>query len=371
MTQKPREGGSATAVGIGPRRPASRHRRDDAGRARRSPGTRLTQHGRRSDAALILRLLRETGQYRLHIAGIFALSLLAAPLALLAPVPLKITVDSVIGSEPVPGFVDAVLPEGVISSPEAVLGLAAAILLLLAVLTQLQAVCTTVLQTYTGERLLLAFRSRIFQHLQVLSLSYHDRAGTADSVYRIQYDAMALQYVAVDGMIALFSATVTVVSMIYVTALIDPGLALIALAVVPPLLVVSWRFRNRLRTRSRQVKQLESGALSVVQEVLTGLRVVKAFGQEDREQERFVGRSADGVRARLRLTLAEGAYGLVIALIVGGGSAAVLFAGVRLVQTETVTLGELLIVMSYVTQLYAPVKTIAKRAGTLQGLRRR
>jgi ATP-binding cassette, subfamily B, bacterial len=95
--------------------------------------------------------------------------------------------------------------------------------------------------------------------------------------------------------------------------------------------------------------------------------VVKAFGQEDREQERFVGRSNDGVRARLRLTVAEGAYGLVIALIVGGGSAAVLFAGVRLVQAGTITLGELLIVMSYLTQLYGPVKTIAKRAGTLQG----
>jgi ATP-binding cassette subfamily B protein len=95
--------------------------------------------------------------------------------------------------------------------------------------------------------------------------------------------------------------------------------------------------------------------------------VVKAFGQEDREQERFVGRSRYGVRARLRLALAEGAYGFLVGFIVAAGSAAVLFVGGQRVRTGAVTTGELLAVMSYLTQLYAPVKTAAKRAGTLQG----
>jgi ATP-binding cassette subfamily B protein len=319
------------------------------------------------DLGLILRLLREAGPYRLHIAGIFAMSMLAAPLAVLAPLPLKIAVDSGIGSEPVPGFLTTVLPGLAGASSGAVLAFSALLLLVITLLTQLQSVCTTVLQAYTGERLLLAFRSRIFQHLQLLSLAYHDRSGTADSLYRIQYDAMAVQYVAVDGLVSLVSAVVTIVSMVYVTSRIDGGLALIALGVVPPLLLVSWRFRARLRSRASEVKQLESGALSVVQEVLTGLRVVKAFGQEDREQERFVGRFRDGVRARLRLAMAEGAYGLLVGLIVAAGSAAVLFVGGRLARTGTVTTGELLAVMSYLTQLYAPVRTAAKRAGTMQG----
>ena len=320
----------------------------------------------RNDLTLVLRLLREAGPYRHHIAGIFVLSMLAVPLALLTPLPLKIAVDSGIGSDPLPGFVTEAVPAMATASPEAVLTFAAVLMLLVALLSQLQSVTTTVLQTYTGERLLLAFRSRVFQHLQLLSLSYHDRTGTADSLYRIQYDAMALQYVAVDGLVSLVSSVVTIVSMIYVTARIDGGLALITLCVVPPLVLVSWRFRTRLRSRARDVKKLESGALSVVQEVLTGLRVVKAFGQEDREQERFVGRSREGVRARLRLTMAEGSYGLLVGFIVAAGSAAVLLTGGRLVRTGSITLGELLAVMSYVTQLYEPVKTAAKRAGTLQ-----
>jgi ATP-binding cassette, subfamily B, bacterial len=320
----------------------------------------------RNDLTLVLRLLREAGPFRHHIAGIFVLSMLAVPLALLTPLPLKIAVDSGIGSDPLPGFVTEAVPAMATASPEAVLTFAAVLMLLVALLTQLQSVTRTVLQTYTGERLLLAFRSRVFQHLQLLSLSYHDRTGTADSLYRIQYDAMALQYVAVDGLVSLVTAVVTIVSMIYVTARIDGGLALITLCVVPPLVLVSWRFRTRLRSRARDVKKLESGALSVVQEVLTGLRVVKAFGQEDREQERFVGRSREGVRARLRLTMAEGSYGLLVGFIVAAGSAAVLLTGGRLVRTGSITLGELLAVMSYVTQLYEPVKTAAKRAGTLQ-----
>ena len=337
------------------------------GALRDGPVRRGRHRESRSDLTLVLRLLREAGPYRLHIAGIFALSMLAAPLALLTPLPLAIAVDSAIGSDPLPGFVRSVLPGLEGASPTTVLAFSALMLLAVALLTQLQSVCTLVLQTWTGERLLLAFRGRIFQHLQLLSLSYHDRTGTADSLYRIQYDAMALQYVAVDGLVSLVTAVVTVASMIYVTARINGGLALIALAVVPPLLLASWHFRARLRSRAGEVKKLESGALSVIQEVLTGLRVVKAFGQEDREQERFVGRSRDGVRARLRLALAEGAYGFLVGFIVAAGSAAVLFVGGQRVRTGAVTTGELLAVMSYLTQLYAPVKTAAKRAGTLQG----
>ena len=285
------------------------------------------RHRSPGDLALVLRVLREAHSHRWHIGGIVVLSLLAVPLALLVPLPLKIAVDSGIGSEPVPGFVSALVPTAATASSEAVLGLAGLMLLLVALLTQLQSVSTAVLQTYTGERLLLRFRGKLLQHLQLLSLGYHDRVGTADSVYRIQYDAMALQYVAVDGLVSLASSVMTVAAMIYVTARIDGGLALIALAVVPPLLYVSWRFRSRLRGQARQVRQLESGALSIAQEVLGGLRLVKAFGQEDHEEKRFVGRAEDGVRARVRLALAEAAYALLVGGIVAAGSAGVLVVG--------------------------------------------
>jgi len=319
-----------------------------------------------SDLTLFRRIAAETRPYRLHIGAIFVISMLSAPLALLTPVPLAVAVDSVIGDRPLPGFLDAIVPFGLGDSQDGILIFVAVLFLAVAMLTQVQALGGTILKTYTGEKLLLRFRSKLFQQSQRLSLAYHDRVGTSDSTYRVQEDAKSLQYIAIESLISLVTAATTLVAMIYVTARIDLLLAAVALAVSPLLLVAAKTFRPRMRTTSREVKKLETGALSVVQEVLTGLRVVKAFGQEDREQERFVGRSSAGMRARIRLRLIEGGYALLVGTLIGAGGAIVLYTGIKGVQQNRITLGELLLVMGYLSQLYAPIKTMAKQAGTLQ-----
>jgi ATP-binding cassette subfamily B protein len=319
-----------------------------------------------SDLALFRRLASETRSHRLHIAGIFVVSMLAAPLTLLTPVPLAIAVDSAIGSQPLPGFLDAVLPAGVGDSKDAVLFFAAFLFLAVAVLTQVQDLGSTILRTYTGEKLVLGFSSKLFNQSQRLSLAYHDRVGTSDSSYRVREDAKSLQYIAVDSLVSLITAATTLAAMIYITARIDFQLALVALAVSPVLLLTAKHFRPRMRATSREVKKLESGALSVVQEVLTGLRVVKAFGQEDREQERFFGQSSLGMRARIRLRLIEGGYALLVGTMIGAAGSVVLFVGVRHVQQGVITLGGLLLIMGYLTQLYAPIKVMARKAGSLQ-----
>src|SRR5262249_9336207 len=100
--------------------------------------------------------------------------------------------------------------------------------------------------------------------------------------------------------------------------------------------------------------------------VLSAVRVVKAFGQEGREHDRFVGRATAGLRARLRLAVVEGAFAALIALTFAVGMAAGLFIGVRHVQAGTLTLGELLLVVTYLVQVYAPLETISKKVGDLQ-----
>src|SRR5256884_8799309 len=120
--------------------------------------------------------------------------------------------------------------------------------------------------------------------------------------------------------------------MLFVTAMIDWRLGLIALAVAPPLLLALHVYRRRLRSGWHEAKALESSALSVVQETLSALRVVKAFGQEEREGERFVGRSGESMRVQIGLSRAEGSFGMLIALLMGLGGSAVLFVGARRVQ---------------------------------------
>jgi ATP-binding cassette subfamily B protein len=311
-------------------------------------------------------LLCQARPYWPHIAGIFLLSLLSTPLALLTPLPLKIAVDSVIGSEPMPGFLAALLPVTVSGSKTATLTFAVGLLIGIALLSQLQGLGSALLRTYTGEKLVLGFRAQLFRHVQHLSLSYHDTQGTSDSTYRVLWDTAAVRYVAIDGVIPFITASFTLVSMLYITFRLDWQLALVALAVSPILFLVARLYRRNLRRQSRQVKVLESSALSIVQEVLTALRVVKAFAQEDREQQRFVRRSSEGVWARIRLSWSEGVLGLLLSLTTAIGTAAVLFVGVGHIQAGTLTLGELLLVMGYLSQLYGPLKTISRKIASLQ-----
>ncbi|HEV2751898.1 MAG TPA: ABC transporter ATP-binding protein [Gemmatimonadales bacterium] len=318
------------------------------------------------DLALYRRLVRQARPYWGHFATLFTLGLLASPIALLNPVPLKIVVDSVLGGRPLPGFLQAVVPGTLAQSPAAMLLVAIGLLLVVAAIDQVQGLTSTLLRTWLGERLLLDFRSRIVDQVQRLSLLYHDTRGTADSLYRIQQDAPAIQNILVDGVIPFITAAVTLATMIVVTARLDWPLALVALGVCPPLLILSRVYRGRMRRQSRHVKKLEAATLGVVHEALGALRVVKAFGQEARETDRFVGRAREGMAARLRLALLEGRFGVLVGVTVTLGTAAVLLIGARHVQAGVLTIGELWMVLIYLRQLYDPLKTISRKAASIQ-----
>jgi ATP-binding cassette subfamily B protein len=321
---------------------------------------------RYSDVALYRRLLLQARPYWPYIVGIFLIDLLATPLALLGPIPLKIAVDTVLGSAPLPSFLDAVLPEVITGSVLGLLIAAAVLQVVVVLLSQLQGLCSHVLRTHTGEGLTLGFRAQLFRHVQRLAFSFHDSRGTADTIYRIQYDAPSIQWLTIYGVIPLVSAVVTLLSMIYVAALFDWQLALVAMTIVPFLIVLPQVYNRRMRGQYSDVKEIESSTLGIVHEVLTALRVVKAFGREDHEQERFVYQSHAGMGARIRLAFAEGAFELLLNIITATGTALVLFVGVSSVLEGRLTLGELLIILSYLTQLFGPLATIGDTVARLQ-----
>ena len=316
--------------------------------------------------ALFRRLLQQARPYWAHVIGIFLLGLLASPVGLLAPLPLKIAIDSAIGTHPVPRFLSHVLPASATRSPTAILAIAIVLLLGVAALENLFALADSFLRTYTAEKLLLDFRARLFSHLQRLSLSYHDAKGTTDSVYRIQYDTPSMQYLTIDGLGPFVTSTVTLLIMFYVTFRIDPPLALVAMIISPVLFMLSMAYRPRFRKRSKELKQLETSAMGVLQEVLSAVRVVKAFGREKHEEDRYVHKSRAGMWARIRLDLLGGCYSLLVGLTTALGTACVIWIGVRHVRAGTLTLGSLLLVVSYLGQLYAPLKTIGRKATSLQ-----
>jgi ATP-binding cassette, subfamily B, bacterial len=313
----------------------------------------------RPDRGLFWRLLRQARPYWPHVAGLLALSLLAPALKLLSPIPLKLAVDGVIGGRPPAALTS-------LSGP-ALLAAAAALLVFVTLLALVVGLAASVLSAYVGEKLVRGFRAVLFRHAQRLSLTYHDTRGTTDSTYRIQYDAPCIQWVVVEGTVPLVTSVFTLAAMIAVVAAIDWPLAAVALAVAPVLFLLTHVYGRRLRRQAKEVSKVESSAMSVIQEVLAAIRVVKAFGQEDREQERFVGRSNAGLRGKLRVAVFTGLLSLLVGLAVSVGTAAVLYIGVSHVQAGRITLGDLLVVMAYLAQLYGPMETLSKKVADLQG----
>jgi len=325
--------------------------------SRRSPG---------SDLTVYRWLARQVRPVWPGLALYALVGLLASPLALLNPLPLKIAVDSVLGSQPLPGFLEALLPAGFTGSQDGILLFAVLLLVGVAVAGQLRELARSLLKTYLGERLTLDLRARLFDRAQRLSLGYHGRTGTADTLYRIHRDTAAVNYLTVEGAVPFVSALVSVVAMMFVMVRIDWELALVALGVAPALLVLTGTVRPRIRTRSRLIKRLESGVQAVVQETLGGLLLVKAFGQEDRETRRFTERADKAMRARLRLAHIQGWFGVGVGATTGVGMALVLYIGVDHVRTGVLSLGQLILIVGYLSQLYSPLKTMSGKVASVQ-----
>src|SRR5258708_5843397 len=182
---------------------------------------RKPSHRAGGQSNLYVRIIRQTQPYWRHLLGVLLLSTLASPLALLSPLPLKLIVDSAIGTSPLPWGLEALLPRVGQDTSTAVLVLAAVFVVGIGLLSRVQDMMTGMVGAYPAEKLVLDLRARLFQHSQRLSISYHDRKGSADALHRIQSDAIALRYITIDGFIPLVSAGLTLIGMIYVTARIN------------------------------------------------------------------------------------------------------------------------------------------------------
>jgi ATP-binding cassette, subfamily B, bacterial len=317
--------------------------------------------------AIYRRVLYEIRPHWVGLAALVALDALAAPVALLMPVPLKIVVDNVLGSQPLPDFLRSIVPPSITASPSAILVLAVALLLSVAVLGQVLRLGSWILREYLSEKIVLEFRSKLFAHVARLSLAQHDRRGGNDLTYRIQYDAPAIRWLVMDGALPLFRALLTLCAMLYVIARLEPLIAAIALITIPAIFLLTRFYSPRLRENWRSVKKLETNALSVVQEVLGAIRVVKAFGQEGREQERLVQVSRKGLLERIRVIVTESKFSLLVGITVAMGTAAVLLVGADAVRSGELTTGDLVLVMAYLAQLYDPIQMMGKQVTAQQG----
>jgi ATP-binding cassette subfamily B protein len=302
------------------------------------------------------RAFEDLRPYLWPIVVLLVISLLAVPIALIFPLPIKLLVDSVLGSQPLPGYLTIFVGSQV--SKSLAISLAISILLGAAVLTYLQNLVNVWYNNKVGNRMTLDVRARLFRQMQRLSIAYHDTMGASDSAYRTLNDAPMLRSFGIDNIIPLTTSILTLAAMILVMVYLDWQLALIALLVSPLMFLLTVAFRPRIRAGWRKYRASESAAMEVAQESLSASRLVKSYGQEERKNQQLVSHYSASLSAQLKVQVDSAFYSLLVGVVTASGLAAVLYIGIGHVQAGILTLGSLLVVNYYVTQLYTPLRNV-------------
>jgi subfamily B ATP-binding cassette protein MsbA len=280
---------------------------------------------------------------------------------LLQPWPLKIVLDNVLrGKKQDHGWLNHLIDKTAGADPVRVLMFACAAVLLIAVIDAICSYADKYLTTSVGQWVTHDLRQRIYTQVQRLSLAYHDQQPTGDLISRVTSDIDSIQSFIVSGLLGVLVNAVTLVGMIVVLFYINWQFALIALAVVPPLFVIVYTYTRRVKKASREVRKKEGSMISVVEEVVTSMRVVKAFAREDYEIKRFEGESLDAVEAALRARALKAKLVPIVNIITAIGTCAVLWFGARLAMEGHLTPGSMVVFVFYLGKMYKPMQEISK-----------
>jgi ATP-binding cassette, subfamily B, bacterial len=311
---------------------------------------------------MVMKLLPYLKAHRWRIAWALLQVLLIAGFELLKPWPLQIVIDNALGGKPFP-------IAALSSSPVKLLLLACVGM----VVVHFGAGVLTLLHNYTairiGQDMVNDLRGALYAHLQRLSLAFHSRQRVGDLLYRITADSFAVQTMIMNGALPILSALVLLAGMLVVLFPLDPALTVLALTVVPVLFALIALFNRKIVEIAGDVRTTESRVYSLVQWAMSSIKLVQAFTKEEEEHRRFMGASRESLQATLRLYSWQTLYSGTVNLVIAAGTAIVVFAGAQAVMSGTLSIGQLIVFISYLAQLYAPINQITQSWGLIAGAR--
>lgn len=295
---------------------------------------------------------------------IFAVLLLLLGIAanVLKPWPVALIIDSVLGSKPLPSWLDSSV--GAWPKPS-LLALFASFVFVFHLTQGLFAAGQNYLSIRAGLKGLALLRTQLFDWMQRLSLSFYQRMNQGDLIYRATWDTYSIQTLFQQGIFKFLNSFFSLVLMLAVMWQLNKRLTLLMLAIFPPIFATMYFFGKGMNRRSLAAHQADSRVTSLVQQNIAALPLVQSYTQEKREQSRF----GEQVQAALgRRTSQHGfevIYWLVIALLFGTGTAALTWWGGREILQGKLTLGELIIFLSYLAQLYEPLNQLTNVGATV------
>jgi ATP-binding cassette subfamily B protein/subfamily B ATP-binding cassette protein MsbA len=315
-------------------------------------------------ASLYARLAPYLRPYRVSIVVVLVILVAQVGVGLVEPWSLQILVDNGLRGSPFPGWVYTVMP--FLTNGAAIVVFAVVGAIIVRLFGNALELVGDFFKSRVNSGVTLRFQADLFQHLQRLSLSFHDQTSVGDSLYRLNNDTGFVSTLLWGNFRHLATAGLSLVGMVWIVMRLDWKLALIALSVAPFLYGGVHFYSKYFKEKSKRVKSMEGRSLSVLHEVLSCLRVVKAFGQEEREQLRFEDNAWAALRARLRLSVEQSLFSSGMGLVTKLSRSLVLLIGGLHVLSGQLSIGELLVIMAYVAQIHGPLETIGQTLSDMQ-----
>jgi ATP-binding cassette subfamily B protein/subfamily B ATP-binding cassette protein MsbA len=294
--------------------------------------------------------------------------LLKVALDVLKPWPMKVLIDQVISEQPIPQRLAGALeflPHGVTRDGLlmwCVLGTVVIFLLVWAL-----GLASSLLNISFGQRMAYDLAGGFFGHLQRLSLRFHSRNAVGDLVRRVTADCGSVAAVVRDALLPVLVSLIGLAIMFTVMWQLDWTLTLLALTVAPGMALVFWRYAAPMAEESYKQQEAEGGLYAVVEQTLSAIPIVQAFGREEEADERFETGSRATVGAALAAIDVQLRFKVLMGLATTVGTAATIWVGASHVLDDRLSLGSVLIFLSYLTSLYGPLETLMYTPSTIQG----
>ena len=283
---------------------------------------------------------------------------------LLEPFPLKIIVDQLGHSKPLPAWLAGIVSH-LGQNKFAVLNFAVLAVAVIAIVGAICSYAEKYLTTSVGQWVMHNLRRTLYQHIHHLSLAEHDEKRTGDLISRVTSDIEAVQDFITTALLGMLVNGLTLAGMVAVMLYYNWRFALIALSIVPALFLVVFFFTKRIKKASRAVRQKQSELVTIVQEVFSSIRVVKAFAREDYEQKRFEEQSLENVETALEARSIKAKLAPMVEVLAAVGTCLVLWYGARLALAGQISAGDLVLFLAYLGKMYKPMRELSKMGDTV------
>jgi ATP-binding cassette subfamily B protein len=283
----------------------------------------------------------------------------------LEPWPIKIVIDNILQSKKLPSWLAGSIVEIFGQDKTAILNFAVAAVAAIAVVGAISSYFEKYLTTSVSQWVTHELRRTLYNHIQRLSLAEHDKAQTGDLISRVTSDIGAVQDFINSALLGIFVNVLTLIGMTAVMLYINWRFTLIALSIAPALFVVVYSFTRRIKKASHALRKKESELVSVVEEVLTSVRVVKAFAREDFEVTRFESQSLENVEKALEARGIKAKLSPLVDVMVAIGTCLVLGYGARLALAGQLSAGVLIVFLLYLGKMYKPMRELSKMTDTV------